>query len=115
MGTRGIHHLALGIRRACTTRSNGARRCPRRIVAVHAALPFSIEQATVQWQGAREVLCVRLDSLGDVLMTGPALHALRRAVPGRRITLLTSPAGARAAALLPGVDRVIEFSAPWMK
>ena len=50
------------------------------------------------WSQARNILCVRLDALGDVLMTTPALRALKTSHPGRRITLLTSPAGAEAAA-----------------
>jgi ADP-heptose:LPS heptosyltransferase len=29
------------------------------------------------WQRARRVLCVRLDQLGDVLMTTPAIRALK--------------------------------------
>ena len=67
------------------------------------------------WRAARDLLCVRLDAAGDVLMTTPAMRALKQAVPGRRITLLTSPAGAEAAALVPEVDRVIAYDAPWMK
>lgn len=70
---------------------------------------------TARWDTAASVLCVRLDSLGDVLMTGPAIRAAKRSMPGRRVTLLTSPAGADAAALLPDVDRVIVYDAPWMK
>jgi lipopolysaccharide heptosyltransferase II len=65
------------------------------------------------WRQARRLLAVRLDALGDVIMTGPALRALRQA--DRHLTLLTSPAGAAAAALLPGVDEVIVYEAPWMK
>lgn len=53
--------------------------------------------------------------MGDVLMTTPALHALRAAVPGRRITLLTSSSGAIVAPLVPAVDDVIVYDAPWMK
>ena len=49
------------------------------------------------WHLKRKLLCVRLDSAGDVLMTTPALNALKEAVPGRHLTLLTSPSGARAA------------------
>ena len=47
------------------------------------------------WDHARSVLAVRLDTLGDVLMTTPAIRALSGAGrPARReITLLTSPAG----------------------
>ena len=67
------------------------------------------------WSRAREVLCVRLDAMGDVLMTTPALRALRDSAPGRRITLLTSPAGAAIASLVPEIDAVLVFDAPWMK
>lgn len=67
------------------------------------------------WAAARDILCVRLDSLGDVLMTTPALRALRASVPGRRLTLLTSPAGAEAGGLVPDVDEVIVYEAPWLK
>ena len=69
----------------------------------------------MSWQDAAEVLCVRLDGTGDVLMTTPALRALREATPGRRITLLASAAGAAAAQRVPEVDDVIVFGAPWMK
>lgn len=67
------------------------------------------------WEPADNVLCVRLDSIGDVLMTTPAMRALKESRPGRRITLLTSPAGAEAAALVPEIDEVIAYSAPWLK
>lgn len=57
------------------------------------------------------VLAVRLDSDGDVLLTGPAIRALGRL--GRPVDVLASPAGSAAARLLPGVDEVLEFAAPW--
>jgi lipopolysaccharide heptosyltransferase II len=60
------------------------------------------------------ILCVRLDRLGDVLMTTPALHALREAAPGRHLTLLTSPSGAQIAPFLRDVDDVIAYDAPWV-
>jgi ADP-heptose:LPS heptosyltransferase len=65
------------------------------------------------WDAAGRVLAVRLDAMGDVLMTGPAVRAL--AEGGRRVTLLTSRSGAAAAELLPGVADVIVYDAPWMK
>ena len=68
---------------------------------------------STSWEEARELLCVRLDAAGDVIMTTPALRALKQS--GRRITLLTSPGGAEAAALVPEVDRVIAYDAPWIK
>ena len=33
--------------------------------------------ASFGWEDARNLLCVRLDSLGDVLMTTPAIRALK--------------------------------------
>jgi heptosyltransferase III len=57
------------------------------------------------------VLAVRLDSDGDVLLTGPALRAL--AADADRLDLLVSPAGRHAADLLPGVDEVLVLDAPW--
>ncbi|GJH04547.1 glycosyltransferase family 9 protein [Paraburkholderia terrae] len=61
----------------------------------------------------KRILCVRTDNLGDVLMTTPAFHALRAACPDRRLTLLTSAAGAAVAPFLPDVDDVIRYDAPW--
>lgn len=57
------------------------------------------------------VLAVRLDSDGDVLITGPAVRAL--AGTADRLDLLVSPAGAQAGAMLPGVAEVLTFQAPW--
>jgi heptosyltransferase-3 len=57
------------------------------------------------------VLAVRLDSDGDVLITGPAIRALAHSADG--LDLLVSPAGRAAAELLPKVGRVLTFDAPW--
>ncbi|HZC04583.1 MAG TPA: glycosyltransferase family 9 protein [Ktedonobacterales bacterium] len=67
-----------------------------------------------EWQDARRILAVRLDNLGDVLVTTPALHAIKASVPGARLTLLASPVGAQVGALDPDVDDVIVYTAPWM-
>lgn len=56
------------------------------------------------------VLAVRLDSDGDVLLTGPAVRALGALGD---VDLLVSPAGRQAAALLPGVRDIAVFDAPW--
>ena len=70
---------------------------------------------SAHWADAQRILCVRLDGAGDLLMTTPALRALREFSPARRLTLLTSPAGAAVARHVPEVDDVIVFRAPWMK
>lgn len=67
-----------------------------------------------RWRSARRVLAVRLDNLGDVLVTTPAIHAVRASLPDARITLLASPVGAQAARLNPDVDDVIVHRAPWV-
>jgi lipopolysaccharide heptosyltransferase II len=67
------------------------------------------------WQQVRRVLAVRLDNLGDLLMTTPALAAVRASLPGVHLTLLSSPAGAAAAPHLEMVDEVWPFRAPWMQ
>src|SRR6185436_15131361 len=72
-------------------------------------------KANDDWTGAKRVLCVRLDALGDVLMTTPALAALKASGEERRLTLLASSAGAAIAPLLPMIDETIVYDAPWMK
>ena len=61
------------------------------------------------------VLAVRLDSDGDVLLTGPAVRALGTGADGRprEVDLLVSPDGRAAAALLPGVAQVHVVRVPW--
>jgi lipopolysaccharide heptosyltransferase II len=68
-----------------------------------------------RWQRAENILCIRLDSLGDILMTTPAMRALKENHPGRRLTLLTSKSGADIATLIPEVDEAIIYAPPWMK
>jgi lipopolysaccharide heptosyltransferase II len=67
------------------------------------------------WATARSVLAVRLDGMGDVLMTTPALRAIRQSVPDARLTLLTSPAGAEVARYVPEIDGTLVRVPPWMK
>ncbi|HEU4622400.1 MAG TPA: lipopolysaccharide heptosyltransferase II [Burkholderiaceae bacterium] len=69
----------------------------------------------IDWAHAQNVLCIRLDNLGDVLMTTPAIRAVKHARPGRRVTLLASKAGAQAARHVPEIDDVIAYDAPWVK
>ena len=67
----------------------------------------AIDKATV-----RDVLVLRLDRIGDVLMTLPALADLRRALPSARIRLAVGRWSEEVAAMAP-VDDVVLWSAPW--
>ena len=58
------------------------------------------------------VLAVRPDGMGDVLLAGPAVRAI--AASGADVTFLAGPHGTGAAALLPGVNRVLGWRAPWI-
>ncbi|PCN47682.1 glycosyl transferase [Curtobacterium sp. 'Ferrero'] len=58
------------------------------------------------------VLVARLDSFGDVLVAGPAVRAV--ASGASHVTLLCGPQGAPAGALLPGVDSLRTWAAPWV-
>ena len=57
------------------------------------------------------VLVARLDSLGDVLLAGPAVRAVARCA---EVTMLVRSGLAKAAELLPGFDDVVEFDAAWV-
>lgn len=70
---------------------------------------------SLQWHEARNILCVRLDNLGDVLMCTPAFRALREGAQERRLTLLASGAGAACRVHIPELDDAIEYAAPWNK
>ncbi|PRH77977.1 glycosyl transferase [Streptomyces solincola] len=59
-----------------------------------------------------KVLVVRLDSFGDVLLAGPAVRAAAHRAD--RVAVLCGPPGAPAARLLPGVDEVLVWEAPWV-
>ncbi len=61
---------------------------------------------------SRHVLVARQDSMGDVLLAGPAVRAV--AAGAERVTLLCGPRGRGAAELLPGVDQVVVEHASWI-
>jgi ADP-heptose:LPS heptosyltransferase len=58
------------------------------------------------------VLLARLDNAGDVLLTGPAVRAV--AADSARVTFMCGTAGFEAAQLLPGIDEIVVFDAPWV-
>src|SRR5204862_501534 len=94
------------------------RRCERapaqgsRAAAGPTGLP-SRPPSVEPWVVLDRVLAVRLDAAGDVVMTTPALRALKRGGV-RHLALLTSASGAAAAQLLPEVDEIIVHEAAWM-
>ncbi|WP_396917647.1 glycosyltransferase family 9 protein [Mycolicibacterium sp.] len=59
----------------------------------------------------KRAVVARLDSAGDVLITGPAVRAV---AAHHTVTFLAGPRGRAAAELLPGVDEIVEWQAPWV-
>ncbi|MFL6629637.1 MAG: glycosyltransferase family 9 protein [Burkholderiaceae bacterium] len=66
------------------------------------------------WRGVRRLLAVRVDNLGDVLMTTPALAAAAQSLPGVEITLLGGPRAGALAPHLPMVREIIPARVPWV-
>ncbi|MGI5834916.1 MAG: glycosyltransferase family 9 protein [Chloroflexota bacterium] len=64
----------------------------------------------------RSILAIRLDLMGDLVFTLPALRALKEAAPSARLTVLVQPYAADLVRNLPFVDRVITADvARWRK
>src|SRR5262245_41412693 len=72
-----------------------------------------LDERAQRWRSAQRVLMLRLDGLGSVLMTTPALAAVRQSMPQADLTLLAAPAAVALAPHLPMVDRIQGFDAPW--
>jgi lipopolysaccharide heptosyltransferase II len=66
-----------------------------------------------EWKSIRRLLAVRLDNVGDIVLLGPSLRALRDALPEAAITLMVSPAGSKVTPMLPWIDDVIVHRAVW--
>ena len=78
----------------------------RRLRAVVAAAP--LDPARI-----RRVLVLRLDRLGDLIMSLPALHELRCALPEAHIALAVGRWCEAIAERAP-VDEILRWSAPWV-
>jgi len=66
------------------------------------------------WSNCRNILCVRLDNMGDLMMSGPAIRAVAETF-GSNITVLTSSKAKALAQALPFIGEVMVFDSPWMK
>ena len=66
------------------------------------------------WLACKHILCIRADHMGDLLMSSPAIAALKRNIKCK-ITVLTSARAAAVAKLIPGIDHVIVADLQWMK
>ena len=68
----------------------------------------------MNWLDCKNLLIIRPDNLGDLLMSSPAIRAIKETF-NCKITLLTSSVSAEAAMLIPEIDDVIVASVPWVR
>ena len=67
-----------------------------------------------RWKNLKNILIIRLDNMGDLVMSIPAINALKETFQCK-LTLLTSSAAEPITPLIPSIDEVIIYNAPWMK
>jgi ADP-heptose:LPS heptosyltransferase len=84
------------------------------VVARLSGALFSKREASLQIvpQNIRRVLWIRLDHIGDVVMSLPALHALRERNPHAQIDVLVRPGCAALFENNPDASRVIAYDSP---
>jgi len=60
------------------------------------------------------VLALSIDLIGDMVWASPAISSLKSAGDIRELHLLVPERNEKLARLIPGVDRVITYEAPWL-
>ena len=65
-----------------------------------------------QWP--RRILLLRLERIGDLLMSAPAIAAVRQFAPDAEIDLVVGSWNTSIARLIPGIDRVETLDASWL-
>jgi heptosyltransferase-3 len=63
----------------------------------------------------KKILVIQLRRLGDVILTVPALEALKKKYPGAKLDFLVEAPGAEAVAGLPAIDEVLVYDARGFK
>lgn len=69
---------------------------------------------TNSWEHAKNILIVRADNMGDLIMSGPAILALKQTFSSK-ITVLTSSMALGIVPFIREIDDVIVFDLPWIK
>jgi lipopolysaccharide heptosyltransferase II len=68
----------------------------------------------MNWKACKNILCIRPDNMGDLIMSAPAIRALKESF-GAKITMLTSSMAEGIAKHIPEIDDAIIFDLPWVK
>ena len=66
------------------------------------------------WADCKNLLVIRADNMGDLLLSSPAIEALKAQL-ACNLTVLTSTKAQGIAQLLPFIDDLMVFDVPWVK
>jgi len=75
--------------------------------------PFR-KNAPIDQSSIKKILLIRLDNIGDVLVTTPSVRALRKKYPDAEIHILVRPSTAGLVIHNPNLNQVIQFEPPWL-
>jgi ADP-heptose:LPS heptosyltransferase len=78
--------------------------------------PAAMRRALRRQRGGppKRILCFRLERIGDLVMTLPALAELRALAPSASIDLVVGGWNREIASVIPGIDRVETLDASWL-
>src|SRR6478609_4095182 len=68
----------------------------------------------MSWQNCKNILCIRPDNMGDLIMSTPAIRALKETF-GAKITVLTSSMAKGIVSHITAIDDAIIYDLPWVK
>ena len=63
----------------------------------------------------KKILVIRLDHIGDVVLTTPLLRALKEKYPAAKLVVLTSRGTSDIVKTNPFVDEIMKYNAPWFE
>lgn len=68
----------------------------------------------MSWKNCKNILCIRPDNMGDLIMSAPAIRALKETF-NANITILTSSMAQPVISHIPEIDEAIIYDLPWVK
>ncbi|MFH0732439.1 MAG: glycosyltransferase family 9 protein [Candidatus Omnitrophota bacterium] len=63
----------------------------------------------------KKILVIRLDHIGDVVLTTPIFRAIKQKYPDSKLAVLVSAAASDLVTSNPFVDEILKYNAPWFR
>ena len=61
------------------------------------------------WQDIKKILFIRIDRIGDIILSTPALKAIKQAFPHSELTVLASPSNSPLVFNNPNIDHIVVY------